>query len=145
MKYYFKLLIFPILMVSCTDNLSQEDKVDSLSIIASNQLYHVYGAAITKNLNDIREGLFDQDEIMQYVNANYEDVPDLCEVDFSQSTIRGINIYMNNLCDVNQSLETLRQNLPAYARLSRAEKVRVHEIYAAEFRNSSNIYFHLNN
>lgn len=145
MKYYLKLLIFPILMVSCTDNLSQEEKVDSLSIIASNQLYHAYGAAITKNLNDIRKGLFDQDEILQYVNTNFEDVPDLCGLDFSQNKVRGINIYMNNLCDVNQSLETLRQNLPAYARLSREDKVKVHEIYAAKLRDSSTILFDLKN
>ncbi|GAB5554414.1 MAG: hypothetical protein Sapg2KO_40050 [Saprospiraceae bacterium] len=132
-------------MASCTDNISQDNKVDHLSTIASSKFYHNYGQAITKNLNDTRKGLYDLDAIMTYVNENHANEANLCELDFTKSSVPGIDIYLDNVCSIHQALESLRRNLPAYTQLDKEEKVRVHEIYAAEFRKSTNIYFNLNN
>jgi hypothetical protein len=145
MKYIIKLLIFPILLASCSDNFSQGEKVDSLRVIASNQLYHNYGKAITQNLNEYRKGQYDLDEIGQYLETKYSDVADLCKLDFSQSPIKGISVYMDNICAVNDALLQLQEQLPSYSNLSKEEKVRVHEIYIADFRDPANIYFNLNN
>ena len=134
MKHYFLLFLLSILVFSCDLNGQEEtDRIDSINLeaIASNPYYMAYAKAVQENADAIIMDMFDSDKISDYVLTNYPNEDDLCAIDFSEVNIRGIDLYMEQMCKIFKSLDLLVEKVPAFEKLSEEQKSEIHKIYSS--------------
>lgn len=134
LKYiFFGTLV--VLFISCEKSISQENVKDSLIYeIAYSNSYKIYREALVEDLKKESSGAYDREEVMKYLNDNFEAGQDLCEIDFSKSSIRGIEIMIGGMCKVGSALDILFEEYPEFNSFSREERVKVGEIYTSEVR-----------
>ena len=127
-----------ILFSSC----SQENdtlKMSNLDKIAASKWYKAYGERIAKDLSDFTSGIYDLDEVSTYVSENYGEADDLCRINFSDATVRGLAIYIRNTCEVTQAYRKLIQEFPSYELLSYNERKQTHKLYMDKYKDGSSI------
>lgn len=137
---FFNLIVLSLFVTSCLGS-NGEKGIDSLREIATSKYYQAYAESITENLNNLRKGVYDSEEVYDYLGQNFKDANDLCGEDFSESKIKGLSVFIKDKCRITETLRELEENIPAFTSLSDEERVEVHKIYGKEFRDpSSTIY-----
>ena len=134
MKHYFFLFLLSILVFSCDLNGQEEtDRIDSINIeaIANNPYYMAFSNAVRENAHSIAQRMFDHEKIDAYVLKHYPNEEDLCVIDFSGVDIRGLQLYMEQMCTINRTHRELKEHIPVYGKLNRKQKAEIRAYYYA--------------
>lgn len=132
---YIFLSAFLFLFFSCEKSISQENVKDSLiNKIAYSKSYKVYREALVEDLKLESSRAYDRQIAMKYLNENFEAGQDLCEIDFSDSPVEGMQIMVDGMCKVGFALDKLFEEYPEFNSFTRDERVKVGEVYTAEVR-----------
>jgi len=136
MKNLIPLVLAVFYLCSCdpSSQVKAQDITQQLLYeIAGDKAYFEYRKALRNNTEMIRKRDYDQDGITKYMAENHKTDPDFCKIDFSEVQVMGIQKYMDGICRLNSSMNTLKNKYPQYESLDKSQLKRLKSIFKKDY------------
>lgn len=130
MKNYILLFGLSIILFSC-DSSGQNEPTAQIDLenIADSPYFIAYAKAMDQKIASSVKKEFDLEGIMTYIDQHHPNEEDLCTIDFSTVPVKGMAKYINQTCQLNNTLTALKDHVPIYNKLTQEQRDEVLDIY----------------